>query len=294
MGKNMKSFWIQAFALGALIISPVASYSQPVAPPLATQSGFAIPATNSSYADVADLVTISPLILDVQIKKLTKVPAAQATGVPANMQRLVVDADVLALLRGDGGFAGTARFLLDVPKDAKGKLPKLKKQRFFLLGSKVEGKPGTIRLARPDALIEWSAGNDALVRAITKEAVLLNAPQAVIALTSAFHSPGTVIGEGETQIFVEGRANQIYSFSVLSRAGETKKWSVSTGEVIGESASSPTRNSLLWYRLACGLPRDLDAKLVESPEADNVKRAQEDYRFVMQSLGKCDRTRRSY
>lgn len=288
----MKPVWIRAFTLSMVIISASAGYSQPVAPSSATQPAFAIPALNSSYADVADLVTVSPLILDAQIKKLTKVPIEQAIGVPANMQRMIVDADVLALLRGDGGFAGTARFLLDVPKDAKGKLPKLKKQRFFLLGSKVDGKPGTIKLARPDALIEWSAGNDALVRTITKEAVLINAPPPIIGLTSAFHSPGTVIGEGETQIFVEGKANQIYSLSVLSRAGQTKRWSVSTGEVIDESSAAPAKNTLLWYRLACSLPRELDTKLVESPEADNVKRAQEDYRFIIQSLGRCDRTRR--
>jgi hypothetical protein len=282
--KNSIILSFSAFALAAA--APMALAQTAPAP------AFAIPAANSSYADVADLVTISPLIIDVQVKKAIKVPPEQAIGVPPTVQRMVIEADVLGLLLGDGGFAGQARFLLDVPKDAKGKIPKLKKQRYFLLGSKVPGRPGTLKLSRPDALIEWSAANDALVRAITKEAVVIDAPKPIVALTSAFHSAGTVIGEGETQIFVEAKSGQIYSLSVFSRPGEPKRWAVSTGEVIDESAMAPERNSLLWYRLACGLPRALDAKLVETPEPENITKAQADYRFVIESLGPCDRKRR--
>ena len=286
MAVKMRRYWAKmAIALSLLPVSLAAQ-------PAVSVQGFAISATNSSYADVADLVVISPLIVDAQIRKTTKVPAEQAVGVPANVQRLVVEADVLALLRGNEGIADSVRFTLDVPKDAKGKIPKLKKQRFFLLGSKAAGLPGTIRLARPDALIAWSPGNDAMVRAITKEAVIIDAPQPVVAITSAFHSPGTIIGEGETQIFVEAKANQIYSLSVRSNPGAPKIWSVSTGEVIDGSATAPQKNSLLWYRLACGLPRDLDVTLIETPEPDNVERARADYRFIIQSLGPCDRTRR--
>lgn len=272
----------------AVILFHSGLLAQPVVP---VQS-FAIPANNQSYADVADLVVVAPLIVDAQIRKTTKIPVEQAFGVPASVQRLLVEADVLALLRGNDGIAGTVRFTLDVPKDAKGKVPNLKKQRFFLLGSKAAGLPGTIRLARPDAMIAWSAVNDAMLRAITKEAVLIGAPQPVIAVTSAFHSPGTIIGEGESQIFIEAKADQIYALSVLSRPGMAKSWSVSTGEVIDTSANAPPKNTLLWYRLACGLPRELDAGLVETTEPENVERAQADYRFVVQSLGQCDRTRK--
>ena len=263
------------------------SAQAPASPP-----GFAVLAANNSYADIADLVVISPLIVDATVKKATKIPAEQSIGVPANLQRMLIVADVSALVRGNDGVAGQVRFLLDVPKDAKGKIPKLKKQRYFLLGSKAAGLPGTIRLSRPDAVVEWSFDNDAMLRAITKEAVMIDAPQPVVGVTSAFHSPGTIIGEGETQIFVEAKGNQIYSLSVFSQPGAAKRWAVSTGEVIDESAGAPAKNSLLWYRLACGLPPTLDAKLVESPEADSAEKAQADYRFIVASLGPCDRTRR--
>lgn len=251
----------------------------------------AVQAQGASYADVADLVTISPLIIDATIRNLQKVTPEQATGVPVNLQRMLVEADVTALIRGQGGVTPRVRFVLDLPKDAKGKIPKLKKQRMFLLGSSVAGRPGEIRLARPNALIQWSAENDILVRAITKEAVLTDVPQPVTGVTSAFYSAGTVIGEGETQVFLKTERDQPLSLSILSRPGQEKRWAVSTAEVIDESASAPAKNTLLWYRLACGLPRALSYELVEAAESDNAARAQADYKFVIDSLGPCGRKR---
>ncbi len=252
---------------------------------------FAVQGQGASYADVADLVTISPLIIDVTIRNLQKVAPEQATGVPANLQRMLVEADVTALIRGQGGVTPRVRFVLDVPKDAKGKIPKLKKQRMFLLGSSVAGRPGEIRLARPNALIQWSVDNDALVRSITKEAVLIDAPQRVTGVGSAFYSAGTVLGEGETQVFLKTERDQPLSLSILSRPGQEKRWAVSTAEVIDESASAPAKNTLLWYRLACGLPRTLSYELVEAADSDNAARAQADYKFVIDSLGPCGRRR---
>lgn len=251
----------------------------------------AVQADSASYADIADLVVISPLIIDTKVRSAQKVTPEQAVGVPANLQRMLIEADVLALIRGQGGVTPRVRFLLDVPKDAKGKVPKLKKQRLFLLGSTVTGRPGEIRLSRPNALIQWSTANDALVRSITKEAVQIDAPQRITGITSAFHSAGTVLGEGETQIFLKTEKEQPLSLSILSRPGQDKRWAVSTAEVIDESASAPAKFTLLWYRLACGLPRSLSSDLVEAADSDNAARAQADYKFVQDSLGPCGRKR---
>ena len=207
------------------------------------------------------------------------------------MQRMLVEADVLALIRGQSGVTPRVKFLLDLPKDAKGKVPKLKKQRLFLLGSTVAGRPGEIRLSRPNALIQWSAANDVLVRAITQEAVQIDAPQRITGIASAFYSAGTVLGEGETQVFLKTEKDQPMSLSVLSRPGQDKRWAISTAEVIDESATAPLRHTLLWYRLACGLPRDLNAELVEAAESDNAARAPADYKFVINALGPCGRKR---
>lgn len=258
--------------------------------PLALPS-IAVQADGASYADIADLVVISPLIVDATIRNLQKVAPEQAVGVPANLQRVLVEADVTALIRGQGGVMPRVRFVLDLPKDAKGKIPKLKKKRLFLLGNRVAGRPGEIRLSRPNALIEWSTANDALVRSVTQEAVLVDAPQRITGITSAFYSAGTILGEGETQVFLKTESDQPLSLSILSRPGQAKRWAVSTAEVIDDSATPPAKHSLLWYRLACGLPRDLSSDLVEAAESDNAARAQADYKFVIDALGPCGRKR---
>ncbi len=282
--------------LGAVVIAATASNAQSPRMNSDTSTNainnFAVAAANNSYADVADLVVAAPLIVDVTIRKLTKVQPQQAVGVPANMQRIVIDADVNTLLRGVEGIGAKVRFLLDVPLNEKGKLPALKKQRFFLFANKVSNMPGTIRLVRPNALAEWSVSNDSLVRMITREAVQLDAPQAITGVTSAFHSVGAIPGEGDSQIFMSASGGQPYSISVASRAGQPKRWTVSTSELIEDSASAPKRNTLLWYRLACGLPPVLGADQLEASDADNAARIRADYAFVLSSLGKCDRTRR--
>lgn len=275
---------ISLFLMG--LVTP--AFGQVIAAP---PPPFVIEAEAASYADIADLVVISPLIIDGTVRSARKIPADQAVGVPATLQRMLVEADVMALIRGEGGVASRVRFLLDVPKDAKGKIPKLKKQRLFLFGSAVPGRPGEIRLSRPNALAFYSPANDALVRDITKEAVQIDAPQRITSVASAFHSRGTVLGEGETQIFLKTDKEQPLSLSVLSRPGQPKSWAVSTAEVIDASASAPTKFTLLWYRLACGLPRSLPPERIEVTNIEDAARAQADYKFVIDALGPCGRKR---
>lgn len=274
-----------ALTLAALLAFSGASAQQALPPSLAVQ------AEGAAYADVADLVIISPLIADITIKDTKNLSPEQSVGVPLTKQRMLVEADVTALIRGQGGINPRVRFLLDVPKDAKGKVPKLKKQRFFVLGSGVPNRPGEIKLSRPNALVQWSPSNDRLVRTVAQEALLIDAPPAITGISSAFFSPGTVIGDGETQIFIDTATRAPMSLSVVTRKGAAKRWSVSTSELIDESGAVPAANTLLWYRLACGLPRSLPADVVESSGDGSAARAQSDYNFVLQSLGPCVRNR---
>lgn len=251
---------------------------------------YAVPADTSSYADIADLVVTSPLIVDAKVRSVKKVPAEQAIGVPANIQRMLVEADVQALIRGGGGITPRVRFVLDLTKDSRGKLPSLGKQRLFLMAN-YTATPGNIKLARPDALIQWSAGNDAMLRAITTEAVRIDAPPQITGVGNAFHNAGTLLGEGETQIFLKTANKQPMAITVISQKSIGKSWSVSTSELIDETSSAPKRNSLLWYRLACGLPKRIPDAAFETDAADLRSAAQADYVFVLKSLGPCGRQR---
>ena len=273
---------------GAALLSGQNAWAQTAPAP---GSDYAVQADGAAYADIADLVVISSLIVDATVRSATKIAPEQSIGVPATMQRMLIEADVTALIGGQGGVTPRVKFLLDVPKDTRGKVPKLKKQRLFLLGSNVVGRPGEIRLSRPNALIRWSAANNTLLRAIAQEAVQADAPKAITGISGAFYSAGTVLGEGETQVFLKTDKGQPMSLSILSRPGQAKSWAVSTAEVIDASATAPARHTLLWYRLACGLPRDLNTELVEAAESDNAARAQADYKFVIEALGPCGRKR---
>jgi hypothetical protein len=287
-GKNLVIFY--GFGLGICFCAASAS-AQVATPLISAPVSYSVPAENGAYADIADLVTVAPMIVDAQIAQTSKVAPEQAIGVPANLQRMIITANVLALIRGQQGVASQVKFLLDVPKDAKGKIPKLKKARFFIMGSNVAGRPGEIRLVRPGALVTYSPANDAMVRAITQEAVQIDAPQKVTGIASAFYSPGTIVGDGETQIFLTTEKNQPMALSITSKAGQPKIWLASTSEVIGESATAPKRFTLLWYRLACGLPRELAPELVESADSATAASAQADYKFVVDQLGPCGRAR---
>ena len=282
--------FMHAKLVSYLIFLSVAGQSAAQSPPSALGS-FAIDANDASYSDVADLVVISPFIVDTNVRSVQKVSAEQALGVPATRQRVLIEADVMALIRGEGGVAPRVRFVLDVPKDAKGKIPKLKKQRMFLFGRQVAGRPGEIQLSRPNAIALFSPANDTLVRDITREAVQLNAPRRITGIASAFHTAGTVLDEGETQIFLKTDKDQPLSLTVLSRPGAQKQWAVSTAEVIDASATAPERFTLLWYRLACDLPRSLRPELVEGANSENAARAQADYKYIIDALGPCGRKR---
>jgi hypothetical protein len=259
--------------------------------PLDLPPSFVIEADKASYADIADLVVIAPLIVDMTVRNVQKLSAEQSVGIPTSLERVLVEADVMALIRGEGGITPRIRFLLDVPKNAKGKIPKLQKQRMYLFGRQVTGRPGEVQLARPNALALYSTTNDALVRAITKEAVQANAPRRIASVSGAFHSAGTVLGEGETQIFLKTDNDQPLSLTILSRPSQQKKWAVSTAEIIDASATAPQRFTLLWYRLACDLPRSLLSDRIEGASNADTTRAQADYKFVIESLGPCGRKR---
>ena len=54
---------------------------------------------------------------------------------------------------------------------------------------------------------------------------------------------------------------------------------------------APEPNTLLWYRLACFLPRSLPTGANISTDPADVALAAEDYAKVIADLGRCPRTR---
>jgi len=261
-------------------------------PARALQNPISAPATEptENYADVADLVLKSPVIADAIIRGVTKLKGPDAVGTAPGHQRLLVTADITNAVRADAALPPQISYLLDVPVDQKGHLPKLKKLRVMLFARHVSGYPNQLQLTGDSSQRVWSAPLDALTRQITAAVLAPGTPPTITGIGNAFHVAGSLPGEGETQVFLTTADNRPVSLTVLSRPGQQKKWAVALSEVVDEAAAPPPPDTLLWYRLACFLPRTLPDRALASDDPDNATAARLDYQFVLQALGPCGRT----
>lgn len=244
------------------------------------------------YADLADLADSAPLVAVAQIRNIIALPAEQAADVPAGHRRLFVEAQVGQLIRGDSGIAPDVTYLYDAPLDQRGKLPKLKKAQ-VLLFARPSARPGQIQLTARDAQIAATPDMISRVKAILSALVAPDAPPRILGPGDAFHVPGTVAGESETQLFLRTENGDPVSLSILRRPGQEPRWAVALGEIVDEAARAPQPGSLLWYRLACGLPPALPARSVRALGLREAETARADYALVMRALGPCGRTRSS-
>jgi hypothetical protein len=244
-----------------------------------------------SYADLADRALAAPIAVIATISDTIRLKPERAPGVAPGHARLYVEASADTLIRGAGGLPPSLSYLVDVPLNAKGRAPDLDDSQVLLFARPVPGKPGQLQLVAPDAQLPLTPEIEQQVRAILTEALDAKAPPPITGITSAFHVDGTIPGEGETQIFLSTREHRPISISVLSRPGQQKQWSVALGEIVDQAAKAPPKDSLLWYRLACGLPRELPAEAIADLSEGPAQDARSDYGFVLEQLGPCTRNR---
>jgi hypothetical protein len=241
-----------------------------------------------SYADIADLALPTPIVAQVQVNRSSRLKPTEAPGIAAGRTRFLVDASVASLIRGAGGLPSTVRFLADLPNEANGKPVKLRKgTQWLIFAHPVPNRPGELRLA---GRIDHQPPVAERLRAILSEAAAPDAAPRITGIGKAFHAPGSLPGESETQIFLQTAENRPVSLSILRRPGEAPRWSVSLAEIVDESAGAPARETLLWYRLACTLPRTLPPLSVAELGPDEAGAIQNDYAFVLDTLGRCERS----
>lgn len=253
-----------------------------------------------SYADIADLATAAPIALHARISRATALKPERSPGVAAGHARFYVEADVVSLIRGSGPLAARISYLVDLPVDAKGKPPKLKKKQPVLLFARpVAGaaagtsSTGSVRLIAPDAQLPWDPATEAQLRAVLTELVKPGAAPAITGIANGFHVPGTLPGEGETQLFLNTASGEPVSLTILTAADGSRRWAAAFGEIVDGSAAVPQRNTLAWYRLACGLPRQLPLSKLAGTAPEDRRKAASDYGVVLGALGECTRTRKA-
>ncbi|HYI41413.1 MAG TPA: hypothetical protein VE053_13955 [Allosphingosinicella sp.] len=274
------TFCKRAIAAALVAVAAAPAESQPAVPPAPT------------YADLADLALAAPVAAQVRIAEATAVKAERAPGLAPGMARFYVEAGLVSLIRSPQSLPPRLSYLVDLPRDAKGKAPKLRKgSEYLLLAAPVPGKPGELRLAAPDAQIAFTPERAATLRSIVREASSASPPPRIAGIGRAFHVPGAIRGESETQIFLQTAGGTPVSLTVLRRPGETPLWAVALSEIVDEAAEPPAPGTLLWYRLACGLPSALPRQSLAEADPEGAKAIEADYRLVLERLGPCVRTR---
>lgn len=280
--KRLSRAFCTALALAAFPPDSAVLAQSP--PAVATSSA------DPTYADFADLAGAANVVALATVKNALPLPPERAGNVAAGHVRLYIEAQTSALLVGKG-LGESVTYLADVPLDARGKVPKLKKLQVILFARAVPGRPGELALVAPDAQVPWTAPREATVRAILTQMVAPDAPPHVTGVREALYTPGNLAGEGETQIFLATPSSEPVSISLLRRPGQPPVWGVSLSEIVNQAARPPARDTLAWYRLACFLPRTLPPRANISDPGRPAQQAAADYAQVMNDLGPCTRNR---
>lgn len=264
--------------LAALALAAPAAAQQPVA-------------VQPTYADLVKLADDTPLVIRAQIRRQATLEPERAPGLAAGHARLYVEARTTALLSGTVPVGEELRYLVDVPLDAKGKVPGLRKQEVLLFARPVPGNPGQIQLVDSRAQLAYSPELEARLRPVLADLLAPDAPPAVTGIRDALAVEGTLTGESETQLFLDTADDGPVSVTIVRRPGQAPRWGVSWTEIVDQAARPPRPGTIGWYRLACSLPGELPGAANLSRDSRARALAERDYAFVIEQLGACERTR---
>jgi len=243
----------------------------------------------ATYADLATLSDQSEQVVKVQIRRQTALKPERAPGLAPGFARLYIEANTIAVISGKGGLPADVTYLVDVPLDAKRKVPRLRGREVVLFARNVPGRLGELQLVSEQAQLAFTPQLEARLRPILTELVSGKAPPRITGISDALAVPGTLVGESETQIFLATTNRSPASLSILRRPSQRPEWGVSWGEIIDSAARPPAPESIGWFRLACSLPRQLPSNANLARDAAARRLAMADYGFVLEQLGPCER-----
>ena len=246
-----------------------------------------------TYADLVDLAEPAAIVAVVVVKDQATVPTERAPGLAPGRARLYLEAQTQRVLKGPGALGESLAYLADVPLNAKGKPPKLRKQAFLVFADPVAGNPGQLRLVKPDAQLVADPVLADRVRTVVEQLVARDAPPKITGVADVISVAGNLAGESETQMSIKTAGGRPGSLTVIRRPNMAPTWGVSWSEIVDQSARPPQPGTLAWYRLACSLPSQLQPDDFLQADDAGRQRARADYRFILDSLGPCVRTRAS-
>lgn len=282
---TLKSLRLATGARGAVAALALLALPAPLALAQPAPAGVA-----PTYADLADLADSASLVVHARVRKLVRVEAERAPGLRPGYGRFYVTADTIALLTGSTPIGQSFSYLVDLPLDRAGKPMVRKKDAVFLFARTVPGRAAELQLVQRNGQVASNPELEQRIRAILTARLAPDAPGPVRGVREIIHVPGTLAGEGETQIFLNTKDSSAASITVRHQPGQPPVWGVSFSELVAQVGRPPARDTLEWYRLACFLPPapPPGANMSEGPVAQ--RQAEVDYRYVMAELGPCQRT----
>ena len=245
------------------------------------------PVAAATFADLAGLTEQADVVALVEVRDQAQVEPERAPGLAPGHARLYIEARTQGLLAGRSALGESLAYLVDVPLNAKGKAPKLEKQRFLIYADAVPGRPGELRLVGPQ--VPANVPTEELARTVIAAFAAPDAPPAVTGVRDVMSVPGNLVGESETQLFLNTASGEPVSLTVIRRPGMEPTWGVSWSEIVDQSARPPAPETVDWYRLACFLPRELPGNAFLQADRASRTRAEADYRYILDQLGDCPR-----
>ena len=278
-----------AFAASAQNV-PTPRPTPTFAPMAAAPATTPAPAPVLTYADLVDLAQAAELVLRVEIRDQRNVPPERAPGLAAGQARLYLQARTQALLAGAGPVGESHAFLTDVPLDARGRRPNLKRGVYLLFANRVPGRPGELMLVGRGAMPVFDPLLDQRLRVVLTQLVQGERPPQVTGVREIISVAGNLAGESETQIFLATQSGEPVSLTVIRRPGMAATWGASWSEIVDQSARPPAPETLQWHMLACHLPAALPDSAFLQRDTAARRRATEDYALVRRELGNCARS----
>ena len=265
-----------------MALPPAPAYSQPVA-----EQQAAVPPAAASWTDLADLALAAPVVLVGNIRAVDRIGGRDATDVPPGQVRALIEMDLAAALKAPAVLPARAAWLWQGRAAQRNRPPFAKGQPLLLFGRVLEGggrpEVQAMALISPHGQQPWSAEAEAAVRAVLAANLKPGGgARMVTAVSDAARVEGTVEGVSESQFFLATDVGRPMTLVVRRTPGRGPQVLMATGELV-DRAGPIERQTLEWRALACGMPRQLPARL-----AGDAGLAA-DYAAALQAIGACGR-----